>query len=51
MTGSGVGMTYDQKHDVVSLLEQAHVQSADESGATQMEFTAGSATLTRLRTT
>jgi lipopolysaccharide export system protein LptA len=48
LTGSGVGMTYDQEDDVVSLLEQAHVRSADESGNVQMEFTAGSALLNRL---
>ena len=49
MTGSGVGMSYDQEEDVVSLLEQAQVRTADEKGNTQMQFTAGSAVLNRLQ--
>ena len=49
MTGSGVGMSYDQEEDVVSLLTQAHVRTADENGNTQMQFTAGSAVLNRLQ--
>jgi lipopolysaccharide export system protein LptA len=49
MTGSGVGMSYDQEEDVVSLLEQAQVRTADENGNTQMQFTAGSAVLNRLQ--
>ena len=48
LTGSSVGMTYDQEDDVVSLLEQAHVRTADESGNAQVEFTAGAAVLNRL---
>ena len=47
MSGSGVGMTYDQAKDLLSLIEQAQVKTTDESGATQMEFTAGSAVLDR----
>ena len=49
MTGSGVGMSYNQEEDVVSLLEQAQVRTADEKGDTQMQFTAGSAVLNRLQ--
>ena len=49
MSGSGVGMTYDQEKDVLTLIEQAQVKTTDESGATQLEFTAGSAVLDRLQ--
>src|SRR5688572_5026420 len=49
MSGSGVGMSYDQENDVVSLLEQAQVKTANENGTTQMEFRSGSAVLNRLQ--
>ena len=48
MSGAGVGMSYDQENDVVSLLEQAQVKTENEDGTSQMEFTAGSAVLNRL---
>jgi lipopolysaccharide export system protein LptA len=48
MSGSGVGMSFDQENDVVSLLEQAQVRTENEDGTPQMEFTAGSAVLNRL---
>jgi LPS export ABC transporter protein LptC len=51
MTGSGVGMTYDQETDVLSLLEQARVAVTDESGAAATEFHANTATLARLEGT
>lgn len=49
MSGSGVGMSYDQEKDVLTLLEQAHVKTTNESGSTQMEFTAGAAVVDRLQ--
>jgi lipopolysaccharide export system protein LptA len=49
MTGSGIDMSYHQEEDIVSLLEQAQVRTADENGNTQMQFTAGSAVLNRLQ--
>ena len=48
MTGSSIGMTYDQETDVLSLLEQARVTVTDESGAAATEFHADTATLARL---
>jgi len=48
MTGSSVGMTYDQNTDVVSLVEQAHVTVTDDTGKAVTEFSSGSATLARL---
>jgi LPS export ABC transporter protein LptC len=47
MSGSGIGMTYNQTSDVLALLEQARVTVADESGQPATEFTAGSAVLDR----
>ena len=48
MTGSGVGMTYNQMTDVLNLSEQARVVITDESGQAVNEFSSGSATLARL---
>jgi LPS export ABC transporter protein LptC len=48
MTGSGVGMTYDQSTDVLSLTEQARVTVTGEDGKAVTEFSSGSATLARL---
>jgi LPS export ABC transporter protein LptC len=47
MTGSGIGMTYDQNTDVLALLEQARVTVTDESGKPVNDFNAGSAILDR----
>lgn len=47
MSGSGIGMKYDQKDDVLALREQAHVQVVDGEGEATTDFTAGSATLAR----
>lgn len=47
MNGSGVGMSYDQDNDVLTIAEQAHVEVTDEGGTTLTDFTAGSATLAR----
>jgi lipopolysaccharide export system protein LptA len=48
MTGSGVGMTYAQDTDVLSLLDQARVTVTDDSGTAATEFRANAATLARL---
>ena len=48
MTGSGIGMTYDQNAGVLSLAEQARVTVTDETGAAMTEFSSDSATLARL---
>jgi LPS export ABC transporter protein LptC len=48
MNGGGVGMTYDQRNDVLSLAERARVTLADDAGATTMEFSAGAGTLNRV---
>ena len=48
MTGSSVGMTYNQNTDVVSLGEQARVTVTDEAGQAVTEFTSGSAILARV---
>jgi LPS export ABC transporter protein LptC len=47
MTGSGVGMSYDQGADVLTLANEVRVAVTDESDTTTMEFTASSATLAR----
>jgi LPS export ABC transporter protein LptC len=48
MTGSGVGMTYNQMTDVLTLAEQARVVVTDETGKSINEFASGSATLARV---
>ncbi len=48
MTGSSVGMTYDQETDVLSLLDQARVAVTDENDVPATEFHADVATLARL---
>ena len=48
MSGSGVGMTYDQDNDVLTLTEEAHVTVTNEAGEVLTDFTAGTATLSRL---
>lgn len=47
MSGSGMGMSYDQDKDVLVLAKQAHVEMKDQTGRTVTDFTAGSATLAR----
>jgi len=47
MSGAGVGMTYNQETDVLSLAEQARVTLVDETTAPVMEFSARTATLSR----
>lgn len=47
MSGTGVGMTYDKNNDILTILDQAHVQFLDQAGAVTMQFDGGGATLTR----
>ena len=48
MSGSGVGMTYNQMTDILTLAQQARVVVTDEGGKPVNEFTSGSATLARV---
>lgn len=48
LSGTGVGLTYEKKQDVVRLLDQVVVRVApDESGSDAMEVIAGAAALSR----
>jgi LPS export ABC transporter protein LptC len=49
MSGSGVGMTYDHANDVLTVADQARVATTDDAGGTTMDFSAGTATLDRIR--
>jgi LPS export ABC transporter protein LptC len=51
MSGSGVGMTYDQRIDVLTITEQSKVTMTDEAGAAAMAFEAGTSTLNRMDNT
>ena len=48
MSGSGVGMTYNQMTDVLTLAQQARVVVAGDTGKPVNEFSSGSATLSRV---
>jgi LPS export ABC transporter protein LptC len=47
LSGSGVGMTYDDNQEILSLTEMAHVLMKAEDGTLTTEFTSGAATLAR----
>jgi LPS export ABC transporter protein LptC len=47
MSGTGVGITYDQANNVLQVADQAQVTTRDEAGMPVMEFTGGAATLDR----
>jgi LPS export ABC transporter protein LptC len=47
MSGSGVGMTYDNNRDLLSIADQSRVKLLDEQENPQMEFSAGLSTLSR----
>ena len=49
MSGSGVGITYDQVNNVLVVSEQAQVTTRNEAGEPVMEFTSGTATLDRMQ--
>lgn len=51
MHGAGVGMSYDQRQDVLSITEKSSVTIDSEDAATAMSFTAGSSVLDRVRDT
>ena len=47
MSGSGIGMTYNQGTDVLSLAQETRVTVVDEQGRPVTEFSAGAGTLSR----
>ncbi len=49
MSGSGVGMTYDQMRDILRVAAESKVVTTDESGATLLDFSAGTSTLDRVQ--
>jgi LPS export ABC transporter protein LptC len=48
MSGSGVGMSYDERSDVLAITASSRVTLADDAGAGAMAFEAGPATLDRM---
>ena len=51
MSGSGVGMSYDNNNDVLSLTDMAHVVVKNDADEVTAEFTSGVATLARRENT
>jgi lipopolysaccharide export system protein LptA len=49
MSGSGVGITYDQANNILVVSEQAQVTTRNEAGDPVMEFSSGAATLDRMQ--
>ena len=49
MSGSGVGITYEQAKDVLVISQQAQVTTRNESDEPVMQFSGGAATLDRLQ--
>ena len=49
MSGTGVGIMYDQANNVLQVADQAQVTTRDEAGMPVMEFTGGAATLDRMQ--
>ena len=47
LSGDGVGMSYDNNNEILSLAEMARVMMRDDNDVVTMEFTSGSATLAR----
>jgi lipopolysaccharide export system protein LptA len=47
MAGTGVGFTFDEQRDIMSILDQADVEFAAEGDARPMAFTAGTFTYAR----
>jgi len=47
MTGSGVGCSYDQMHEVLLIGQQARIKTVDSAGKPVMEMAAGSGMLDR----
>ena len=49
MSGSGLGATYNQKSDVLSIAERAKVVVTEQDGRISLDGSAGSATLDRMQ--
>ena len=49
MSGSGVGMTYDQMRDILRIAAESKVVTTNETGATLLDFSAGTSTLDRVQ--
>src|SRR6188474_3261048 len=49
MTGSGVGFSYDETHQILLIAQQARIKTVDEKGNTVMEMASGSGMLDRLK--
>jgi lipopolysaccharide export system protein LptA len=49
MSGSGMGMTYDQKKDVLRVNDQAQVTTVDEAGKPIMQFSSATTMLDRVQ--
>jgi lipopolysaccharide export system protein LptA len=49
MRGSGIGMTYDQMHDVLRFSSRSSIVTTDERGNVTLDFSAGAAVLDRLQ--
>src|SRR4029079_8738666 len=47
MTGSGVGFSYDEMHEVLLIAQEARVKTVDAAGKSVMEMAAGSGMLDR----
>jgi LPS export ABC transporter protein LptC len=47
MSGSGIGMSYNEDNDVLTISRQSHVKLTGADGGLVMEFTAAAATLAR----
>ena len=47
LSGDGVGMTYDNNNEILSLADMAHVMMRGEDDVVTVEFTSGAATLVR----
>jgi LPS export ABC transporter protein LptC/lipopolysaccharide transport protein LptA len=48
MSGAGVGMSFDQRNDVLTISDDSTVTMADAAGAVTVQFSAGPATLNRM---
>lgn len=49
LSGSGVGFSYDEKTEVLTIAEQAHIVTKDDAGNTVTELTSSFATLDRMQ--
>ena len=49
MTGSGVGLSYDEAHQILLIAQQARIKTVDEKANTVMEMASGNGMLDRLK--